>query len=267
MALLIVGLVLLLVAAGANWYARNQRRQALAVTATETSTCGDLVSLARSVRDEVGGAGFEQQSEVVGRAVAEDGTATAPTSGTPVVWYRTQITHRYWEMQQTTVDGKQQWNRVERTETVSDVTSAAAFSIDDGTGSVLVAPDGADVDHPEKIVDRFEQSTGSNSSGLLDSVLSGVIRSGSQSGTLGFRTEEWVIRPGARVYVHGEVSDSTGQLRFRKPQKGRYVVSTRSEEEIVGDDERAARWSTIGGAVSAVAGVALIVAGIATVAT
>jgi hypothetical protein len=262
MALLIVGLILLLVAAGAAWFARHSRGVARLARATETSTCGDLVSLASGVREEVGGAGFEQRCEVVGVAVAEGAGTTAPESGTAAVWHRTQLTHRYWEMERQEIDGETSYRRVERTETISDLTSEAPFLVDDDSGRVLVAPEGADVDHPEKVVDRFEREQ-DRGGRVLDSVLSAVLRSGEGTGTIGFRTEEWVIRPGARLYVHGEVSDSTGVLRFRKPSEGRYVVSTRSEEELVAEDERHALWAAIGGAVAAVAGVALIAAGVA----
>ena len=54
------------------------------------------------------------------------------------------------------------------------------------------------------------------------------------NGTLGFEYQEWVLRPGARLYVHGEVSDASGRVAFAKPSQGRYMISTRSEEQIVG---------------------------------
>jgi hypothetical protein len=146
---------------------------------------------------------------------------------------------------------------------VSDLVSEAGFVVDDGTGQVVVAPAGADVDHPEQVVDRFDRHDGSGSAGagVLDSVLSAVLLSGDRSGTIGFETEEWIIRPGARLYVHGEVSDASGRLRFAKPDKGRYVISTRSEQEIVRGDRRNAAIALGAAAVAAVAGVVLVVLG------
>jgi hypothetical protein len=94
--------------------------------------------------------------------------------------------------------------------------------------------------------------------GLVGSVL----RSGGSSGTLGFEYEEWVIRPGARLYVHGEVSDASGRVAFAKPDKGRYIISTRSEEQIVGSAERGATIARVITGVLLVAGIALVIAGL-----
>jgi hypothetical protein len=107
--------------------------------------------------------------------------------------------------------GQRRRNRVERTEAVSNITSAQPFR----TGAVAVAPDGADVDQPERVLDRFEPHVESQPlpSGLMGLVGS-VLRSGASSGTLGFEYEEWVIRPGARLYVHGEVTDASGRVAF-----------------------------------------------------
>ena len=96
-------------------------------------------------------------------------------------------------------------------------------------------------------------------SGLL--TLIWFMRSGGNSGTLGFRYHEWIIRPGARLWVHGEVSDATGRLAFAKPSKGRYIISTRSEEQIVGAARRNAGIAHSAAAVAGIAGVALVVLG------
>ncbi len=57
------------------------------------------------------------------------------------------------------------------------------------------------------------------------------------AGTLGFAYEEWIIRP----------------------EDGRYIISSRSEEEIVGQAESVALWATIG---AGAAGVVLLVRGL-----
>jgi hypothetical protein len=165
-------------------------------------------------------------------------------------------------MEERVVDGQRQRNRVERDETVSDITSAAPFLVSDGTGAVAVSPDGARVDKPERVVDRFEpQVTQEQLPSGLAGVLSSFLRAGSQSGTLGFRYQEWINRPGARLYVHGEVSDGSGRVAFAKPSEGRYIISTRSEQEIVGAAERNATIATIAAVVLAAAGVVLVVVG------
>jgi hypothetical protein len=106
------------------------------------------------------------------------------------------------------------------------------------------------------VVDRFDPQTEPPSSGGF---LANLFRNDPDGGTLGFRYQEWIIRPGARLYVHGVVSDATGRPSFAKD--GRFIISSRSEEEIVGQAESVARWTTIAGGVLAVAAVVLVVAG------
>jgi hypothetical protein len=257
------GIVLIVIAAVALYIQRNRSGKAHAARATETLSCADINTLSSGVSAEVGGGGFHQRCEVVGQAApGEGGVITAPHSGAEAVWHHSSVTHQYWEMEEQVVDGHRRSNRVERAQVVSDITSAQPFAVSDGTGSVAVSPDGADVDQPERVADRFEPHVTEQQlpSGLAG-VLSSVLRSGSQSGTLGFEYQEWIIRPGARLYVHGEVSDATGRLAFMNPAEGRFIISTRSEEQIVGSAERGANIATAIASVLAVAGVALIVVG------
>jgi hypothetical protein len=263
----IAGIVLLLLAAGAAWYARSRRAHAREATATETLTAAELNELATGVAGEVGGGSFRQRAEVVGAATAgPSGLQKAPHSSTDAVWYQAQVVHKYWVEERETVNNETRWVRHEREETVSDITSQQPFLVADAPGgpSVLIAPEGADMDRPEQTVDRFEQGRPQNGNGssVLDAVVSAVLNT-DRSGTLGFSYREWVIRPNARLYVHGEVADNTGVLRFAKPDKGRYMISTRSEEQIVGEATKHAKWASIGAVALAVVGVVLLVAGIA----
>ena len=242
--MLIGGIVLIVIALGVVLFERNQTGRANTAKLTETLSCADIDTLARGVQSEVGG-GFHERCEVVGQAApGEGGAIKAPHSGVEVVWHRSTVTHRYWEMEEKVVDGDRTRNRVEREEVVSNITSSSPFAVRDATGVVAVNPDGADVDRPERVLDRFDPHVENSSAPVpsgLAGVLSSFLRSGSQSGTLGFEYEEWVIRPGARLYVHGEVSDASGRVAFAKPAEGRYMISTRSEEQIVGAAERNAK--------------------------
>jgi hypothetical protein len=262
--MIIAGVILIAIAVAAVFVQRHQGGKARAARSTETLSCGDIDTLSRGVSAEGSGGLFRQRCEVVGQAApGEGGVIKAPHSGADAVWHHSTVTHRYWEMEERVVDGQRQRNRVERDETVSDITSAAPFVVSDGSGSVAVSPDGANVDKPERVVDRFEpQVTQEQLPSGLAGVLSSFLRAGSQSGTLGFRYQEWIIRPGARLYVHGEVSDSSGRVAFAKPSGGRYIISTRSEEEIVGAAERNATIATGVAGVLALAGVVLVILGL-----
>lgn len=259
--MLIAGIVLLVAAIGALLYARHERGKARTATATETLSCGDVATLSKGVADEVGGGNFTQRCEAVGAAQAgPQGLVDAPESKVDAVWVRTKVIHKYWEMVETTRDGKQHRDRKEREETVSENESVAPFGLSDDTGSVLIHPDGADIDRPEKVVDRFEQKSQVQQDG--GGFLATLLRSSNDSGTLGFQHQEWVIRPGARLYVQGEVADRTGALVFAAPRdKGGFLISTRSEEEIVAGAERNAKIAAGAAALAAVVGVVLLIAG------
>jgi hypothetical protein len=259
--MLIAGIILIVIAVAAAFVQRHQGGKAHAARATETLSCADIDTLSSGVSSEGGGGLFHQRCEVVGQAgPGEGGVIQAPHSGADAVWHHSTVTHRYWEMEERVVDGQRQRNRVERDETVSDITSAQPFVVSDGTGSVAVSPEGANVDKPEKVADRFEaQVTQQQLPSGLAGVLGSFLRAGDQSGTIGFEYEEWIIRPGARLYVHGEVSDATGRVAFAKPSEGRYIISTRSEEQIVGAAERNATIATVAAGVLAVAGVVFVI--------
>jgi hypothetical protein len=260
-AMLIAGIVLLLVAVAACFFARSERGDARKATATETMACGDVAGLSKGVADELGGGVFRQRCEVVGKAQpGPAGLLEGPESGVGAVWTRTQVTHKYWVMEETKVDGRITRNRSEREETVSAHESASPFAVADASGAVAIAPEGAEIDAPEQVLDRFD-AAGAGAA-LADDLISSFLRSGNDSGTLGFAYEEWVIRPGARLYVQGEVADRTGELAFGKPEDGGpFLVSTRSEEEIVSHALRNAKIATGVAAVSGVLGLVLVVAG------
>ncbi|MGK2938183.1 MAG: E3 ubiquitin ligase family protein [Solirubrobacteraceae bacterium] len=270
MILILVGVALIAGAAGALYLRRSERAHEHAAVATETITCAEAAALARGVAEEVGAGNFRQRCEVVGAAaVRPGGVEMAPTSGVPAVWYRTKVTHKYWEMQESTQDGRTRRTRVERSETVSDDASDAPFTVQDATGTVTVTAKDADIDAPEQVLDRFEQHEGTSAGqGVAEGIFSTLLRIGDDTGTIGFQHEEWAIRPGTRLYVHGEVQDASGELAFGAPgAKGRFVVSTRSEEEVVASARRNARIAGVVGIVLVILGLGLVAAGVATAAT
>lgn len=260
-----IGVLLLLVGGGALWYASSQRKKRGELAAAETFGCRDLASLHEATASETGPGQFAHVCEVVGAAQPANGEPDkAPLSGQPAVWHRSKVTHKYWETRrERDPDGSgYRTRRVERSRVMSDEKSTQPFAIDDGTGRVLVDPNDAELDRVEQTVNQFEQDTSGQSGGSV-SAFGFTVQLGSGSGSLGFQREEWVIRPGARLYVLGEASDRSGQLRMGKPTGGgRFLISTRSEEEIAAASEKGARIGTIVGGVSLAVGAALVIAGL-----
>lgn len=215
---------------------------------------------AGSVAGEVGGQLFRQRCEIVGRAGAEQAELAAPFSKQPCVWHRSQIIHHYWEY---------------RTDT--DAAGIARAGARSARGCSPTRP------HRRRswwttARERFRwtparqtwtspsrcTTTSSDTSPQAGSSFSafGVsVNLGADSGSLGYQHIEWILRPGAQLYLLGDVTDASGRLMLGKPDDGGdLVVSTRSEEEFVGAARKHARWATIGAAAGGVIGAGMLIA-------
>ncbi len=231
-ALAAVSLVLLLVA-------RAQRSKALDMRATETSTAADLAALASDVAKEIGPGSFTRVVELKGTAEAAPGSPplVAEMSGTPCVYCRAVATREYEERyEEVDKDGNRRSGTRRGSETVSSNERRAPFALRDGTGAVEIDLEGASVE-AERTLSRFEpgEGRGAFSLGSFNLDLASLARAAGGRRTVGYRFEEWAIPIGRRLYVLGEADDSGGRLRVRKPgSKGaRFIVSVKSEEELV----------------------------------
>src|SRR3712207_378610 len=179
--MIIAGVVLLAIAVALFFWASLERKTARRATATETMACGDVSSLSQSVGSEVGAGSFSQYCEIVGAAQGgPDGTFKAPESKQDAVWSRTKVTHKYWKMEWREVNGKRERHRTEHEDVVSENDTTTPFAVKDDSGQVLVHPQGAEIDRPERVVSRFERADTSES--VTDSLLSSLLRSGDDSG-------------------------------------------------------------------------------------
>jgi E3 Ubiquitin ligase len=247
--MVVAGIVLLVVTAGLLVWERLASRRLAAMARTGTVRCADLASM----RDAAPGA-FSLACEVSGAAEpGERGLLTSELSKTGCVWFAYTISRRFEKVSHS--EGRS--TRSVDSRTVAKGASSTPFRVRDDSGAVLVDPEGAEFDRSERVVNQFERYP---PGGELTSRFSGIdftAGPGDLSGmgfgrTLGYAFEEWVLRPGQRVYVLGEASDRGGQLLVGKPSKGPYLVSTRSEQELA----RSARTQrTVARAAAALAGV------------
>jgi hypothetical protein len=239
--MIVAGVILLLVALGAAFVVRSQRKRLGTLASTETVACNAVVE--------------GQVCEVVGHAQPYDGKPLeGPASGRPCVWFRHQVT-QHWEEWERDSDGDRR--RESRSRVIEDKTSDdEVFVLRDKAGQVFVNPQEADVDDPVKSfserrdVDNFR-------GGALDVLLSSLDSKMDEE----LEVEEWIIPVDEELYVRGKPYKAEIGLVMVNPDDGHYLISTRSEEQLVGAAKRWQLIATIAGAVAAVAGVALIVAG------
>lgn len=243
----IVGLLLIALGVAGYFAAHGRRKRHHAMIAAETLPIAELEDHRRTLTDLGTTGGFRKVCEVVGAAHPHpDGPLHAPQSGVECVWYRQTVVHKISESYR---DSDGDWHRRERSDTVLDDTSRQGYALVDESGIIGVDPNGVAPDRPEKIHERFEPGDGGGR----------FWQRGSES--LGMTYTEWVIRPGQRLYILGEVHDRIGPLVIGKPESSSdpFIVSTRSEQELRDDAAGSQRWFAWGGSALAVLGAVLVV--------
>ena len=240
----LAALLAAVVAAIAWWTGRSATRRRGRLLATETSTVATLTKVAAAASAAAGPGSYREVVELSGEAhPGPAGRLTSPETGTPCVWHRHTVTRRYTQVTKD-AEGKKSSSTAE--ETVTSETSSSPFVLRDATGEVLVEAAGG-VDGARKSLSEFREG-----------------RRGGARDTIGFEHEEWVLEPGTRLFVTGEVSDAGGVLTIRKPAKGDLVVTTRSEDQLLESAAGSVRTSGIVMKVAAVAAVVLAVIGLVT---
>lgn len=253
--LLIIG-VLLLLAGGGFYYARQQQlSKALDIKYYETSSIQEITQLYNDLKDTVGIGSYSGNIvELVGIGLS-DYPLTAVHSQRPALAYEASVEREY-EVTEQERDNEGNYRTVvkRRSETVSQQSEYVVFTLNDGSGSLIkVDMKGARRDFMQS-VDRFESEAprGMN------------ISFGNSSGsrTIGYRYTEKIIPNNAKLYVLGEVNDRSGELMVSKPKEKDkpFIVSTKSEDDLIQTAESNAKWQKIASIVSAIAGVGCIIA-------
>ncbi|WP_085916862.1 MULTISPECIES: GIDE domain-containing protein, partial [Pseudonocardia] len=248
--MLVIGIVLLLAGAGCFYAAVRTQRRVHAMMAAETLTVPELLDRAQIAAGLNGRpGGFRMVCEVVGEtAPAPVGLLRSELTGTECVWHAHRVERRY---EQRRRDGDRTTSST-RTETVAELTSPHGWPLLRDGHTIGVDPGGRRPDPVDQVLDTFEPSTGPEA----------AMRAGSR--TLGYRRQEWVLRPGVTMYVLGEVDDRDGPLVIRPPQDpaSPFVLSTRTEDELTRADRGTQRVWARGGAALVLLGLVLAVAGL-----
>jgi hypothetical protein len=245
----VVGALLIVAAVMGFFVMRATKKELHAMIGTETSSIPELEQL-RGVSDELGArGGFRKVAEVVGAAHPRpEGLLVSEISKTECVWYGYRVDRQYERIVYR--DGKRRYSK--HTEKVAEFSSSQGYALVDADGRTIgVDPDGTRPEAVEQAVDRFEQGDGG-----------GRFFTTGDNSTIGFEYKEWLIRPGSRLYVLGEVHDKIGPLVIGKPgQPGHFIISGRTEDELRADRTRKHKYLAIGVVVAFVLGLVLIVVG------
>jgi E3 Ubiquitin ligase len=252
---LIIGIVL--IGIGIFLYFNRQKalNKAMDVKYYETSKINDLLDTYKHIESGIGTGNYNGGLVEVKGLCTTNQPLIAEHSEKPVVYYQASVERKF-EVTEQERDSNGNYRTVvrTRTETVSSNTRAVPFYLNDGSGGqILVDTEGASVDAIQTF-DRFDPNPpeGFNFS-----------YGGGDSRTLGYSYREKSIPINTQLYVLGEISDRRGQISIVKPsEKGKnFIISTKSEEQIVKSAESSAQWQLYGAIGLTVGGVITIIAG------
>ena len=152
-----------------------------------------------------------------------------PNWDIPCVWFTYKV-----EAKEAYTD--REGHRQTRWHTLDNQTRSAQFQVVDESGSITVNPQGADLDGTSK------DYNGTQSSGLMGSLLGG-------HESLGQRVTSAYLEVGSSAYVLGKVAGSGGNLSFVSGGAA-YIISNRSEEQVLAGEETTYSMAIGGGIIS-----------------
>lgn len=255
--------VLALAVAGVFWWrARTAQHAKTRLLSVETLGTAELAQLHQAAIDAAGSGAFTAAVELAGKTSAgPEGILIAPLSQTECVWYRHKVTRKYRDVSHDS-DGKRQVSTA--TEVLSDDKATTPFLLVDAGGSVVIVPSRAP-QGVRKTIDRFE-SRPEHSEGAqikLGPVEFSLPSTSQDNDTLGYQYEEWVLTAGRDIFVQGEATDRSGRLEVKDPAgKGKLVISTKTEDELITDANATIRTSTLGMRIALGLGVIAVIVGV-----
>lgn len=271
MGLIIIGLLLIVLGVYLAYFQRRKTGDALLdIQATQTSTIADVKeSMAdmASISDT-----YREYCELKG-TVRSKNPQKAPFSQKDAAFYKA-VTYRVYEEEEIVTDsnGNRRKKLVKKEDKISEEESGEELILTDANGDSInmetVGVSGAF--ELVKTVDRFEPVDSYNANGFYQNPRrrftnfdNGFFNRGSKM--LGYRMVEYAFLAGQKLYLLGDAYMNAGELTFGKPtEKGKqYIVTAKSEEELVSSKESSKKALLIGGIVCAVIGVVTIIAGIA----
>jgi hypothetical protein len=241
----------------------RNRREGDEIASIPSASVRELLDLPQSESGVAGPYAAKRQVELKGN-VECDSPLKAELSGEECVYYSMQVEERY---EEDYVENEGQTQRQFKTRTGSSIVASnkrsTSFLLDDGTGRIAVDPAGAVVD-ARQVVDNYQPYT----AGLASLEFGGFVYnlSAMQHGkrrVLGHHYRESIIGIGERLYVQGELTDSGGMRVVQKPggHGKSFIVSVKSEEELLHEKAAFSMGLLIAAMVLLVAGVVLLVVG------
>ncbi len=237
MALQIIGVILFVLGLILYRVRRRSEYKLISYTIAREAKIADLKTEFEEVSQGGIGKGHYKQLIALHGTIDSPKPLISELSKTPCVKYR-MVIDRTWEEEYEERNERGQIEKKSRqgTTPVAQNEQQQPFYIRDETDSIRVSPEGAKIEL-QKVLDRFEPEPSATTISIGNFKLQ---VSGTPAGNrryLGYHYQEWIFPIGQRVYIHGEVSDSGGELTFQKPSetstKEPYIITLKSKSELI----------------------------------
>jgi hypothetical protein len=131
--------------------------------------------------------------------------------------------------------------------------------LNDGTGEIRVEPNAAEF-IGEQVLSRYEAAAPNAPVASLQWGNFQLTLPQTQNQVLGYALEETAIPLNSELYVIGSVSEQAGELVLNKG-KEQFLISVKSDSELLQQRQNNAKWSLIIAAILAVAAVLVFIFG------
>lgn len=239
--------------------------------ASSRVSIGDTLKAYHETKASLGDMGKEgvvsEDMTIMGKPRCES-PLTSPLGQKECLYYSYRVTEKHKEREtyyETDSNGnrRERTRMVTKTSTLDEGSNSTRFFVDDGTGEMLVDPQGGTFEGLVKTVDRTD-SQFSNASGPSVSFggLSFNLGSGS-SRPESLHYEEEIIGLDRRVTVVGTLCDKMGDLLIEQYKDSHVLVSTKSQDEMIAETKSSIQTQKICAIACGIIGIVLMIIGLA----
>lgn len=268
MYLVILGIIL--IAAGAYCVFFGRKKAAgdlLEIQFQETKSIPEVKEALEAMADI--DPNYRELVEVKGTAAC-DNPPTTPYSGKQVAFY-TAVTYKVSEetRQERDSEGNVRTRTVKHEDKLSEEESGEPLLLADANGNRVVIDTNGAADKLDllKTTDRFQNADQYNSNMYMNPrrrYREYTLSYGAGYRLLGYKQVEKTIPLLSRLYVLGEAYMENGQIYIGRPRDNSkpFIVTTKSEEELVKNKQTAVKTYLFGGIAAALIGIIMVIAGI-----
>jgi hypothetical protein len=249
--LIIIGIVMIL-------YKKKVENKILDVKYHDQTDIKSVMDMCLSIGNELGTGNFSKMVKVSGKS-GIDRPLIGEFSKMECVYYEVQVDHTYEELEETKdQNGRPQRKWVNKTETIGRDKKGGEFWLIDSSARVTLDIEGANLGL-KNVVNNKKSILRPTSFSFTQY---NPVNNNSTRST-GYIEIERHLKAGENLFVVGELHDREGAPKITKPQdkKETFVVSTKSEEDVIKGMESQVKMLFYGGIALAVVGALVIVAG------